>query len=195
MLRNSWVRFASWIYRCWRDPLKRLALLAAVVTLGCLGVLAGPPFFSTAAAPQRWPLFPTLEVETVTDAEDLRLTLGDAPSQDREALRIKVKIDFAFIAAYGTLLVALGLLLAREGGWKRVAGVAAALSALAAGVFDVLENLAILDILDVSIASTTETMMAAIRQPSRTKWLLLAGCAACLLPLLLRSQKFRRKDI
>ena len=195
MLRNFWVELTAWIYRCWRDPLKRLALVAALVMLGCLGVLAGPPFFSTSSVPQRWPSSPTLEVESVTDAEDLRLTLGDAPSQDREAMRIKVHIDFAFIAAYGTSLVSLGFLLARKGGWKRFPGVLASLLALAGCVFDVLENLAILDILDVAIASTTEMMMAAIRQPSRIKWLLLAGCAACLLPLLFRSQKFKRSDI
>jgi hypothetical protein len=190
MLLNSWAKFVSWIYRCWRDPVKRLALLAAVLTLGCLAILAGPPFFSTASVPERWPSSPALEVESVTGTEDLRLTLGDAPSQDRETMRLKTEIDFAFIAAYVTLLVSMGLLLAREGGWKRVAGVTAAILALAAGVFDVLENLAILDILDVRVASTTETMMAAIRQPSRTKWLLLAVCAACLLPYLLN---FRQK--
>src|SRR3954463_16093384 len=158
MLRNFWVKFVRWIYRCWRDPVKRLALVAAFLTLGCFGLLEGPPFFSTASIPQRWAIDPGLEVQTVTNTEDLRLTLGDAPSQDRETMRIKVKIDFAFIAAYVTLLVALGIVLARGGGWRRVAGVAAAIFALAAAVFDVLENLAILDILDVPIAATTETM-------------------------------------
>ncbi len=104
-------------------------------------------------------------------------------------MRIKVKIDFAFIISYVALLVSFGMLLARRGSWRRVAGVAAAIFALAVGVFDVLENLAILDILDIPIASTTETMMAAIRQPSRTKWLMLAACAACLLPLLQKSKR------
>src|SRR4051812_45790715 len=149
MLLDSWANSVRWLYRCWRDPVKRLALRAAFLTLGCFGLLAGPPFFSTASVPQRWSIDPGLEVQTVTDAEDLRLTLGDAPSQDRETMRIKVKIDFAFIASYVTLLVALGIVLARGGGWRRVAGVIAAIFALAVGVFDVLENLAILDILDV----------------------------------------------
>lgn len=117
----------------------------------------------------------------MTSAEDLRLTLGDAPSQDRETMRLKVKIDFAFIASYATLLVALGLIAARSGGWRRFVGVAAALCAVAAGVFDVLENLAILDVLDVRIAATTDTMLAAIREPSRTKWSLAVLCAVLLL--------------
>jgi hypothetical protein len=181
MLLNSWANFTHWIWRCWRDPLQRLALLAALACGGCLSILAGPPYFSTASVPVRWTFDPGLEVQTVTDIEDLRRTLGDAPSQDRETMRLKVKIDFAFIAAYGTLLVALSLIAARSGGWRRLIGVAAALCAVAAGVFDVLENLAILDILDVPIPATTETMLAAIRQPSAAKWSLVALCAVLLL--------------
>ncbi len=189
MLRNSWVNFTRWLYRCWRDPVKRLALLAAFATLACFGILVGPPYFSTASVPQRWTIDPGMEVQTIRDTEDLRLTLGDAPSQDRETMRVKVKIDFAFIAAYVALLVALGVVLARQGGWKRFAGVAVAICGLAAGVFDVLENLAILDILDVRIAETTETMLAAIREPSQIKWSLAAVCAVLLLSLFIRKPK------
>jgi len=76
-------------------------------------------------------------------------------------MRVKIRIDFAFIAAYVTLLVALGVVHARAGSWRRFAGVAVAICALAVGVFDVLENLAILDVLDVPIASTTGTLLAA----------------------------------
>ncbi len=130
MLPNFWVNFTRWIWRCWRDPLRRLALIAALACAACLGILAGPPYFSTASVPQRWRLDPGLEVQTVTDTEDLRLTLGDAPSQDRETMRLKLKVEFGFIAAYGTLLVALGLIAARSGGWRRFVGVAAALCAV-----------------------------------------------------------------
>jgi hypothetical protein len=168
------------VWRRWRDPLERLALLAALACVACIGLLAGPPYFSTASVAQRWN-DPVLEVETVADVEDLRLTLGDVPSQDRETMRLKTKIDFAFIASYGTLLVALGLLVARSGGWRRFAGVAAALCALAASVFDVLENLAIFDVLDVPISATTNTLLTAIRQPSQVKWTLLAICGVLLL--------------
>jgi hypothetical protein len=181
MLRSYWVSFTRWLYWCWRDPVKRLALVAAFVCVACVGVMAGPPYFSTASAPQRWTFDPGMEVETIRDVEDLRLTLGEAPSQDRETMRVKVEIDFAFIAAYVTLLIALGVVLARMGGWRRMAGVVASICGLAAGVFDVLENLAILDILDVRIAATTETMLAAIRQPSGIKWSLLAVCVVLLL--------------
>ena len=180
MLRNYWVRSASWVYRCWRDPVKRLALLAAAATLASFVLTAGPPYFSNASLPQRWG-GPILEVQTVSDVEDLRLTLGDAPSQDRETMRIKTQIDFAFIASYVTLFVSLGMVVARRGRWWRAVGVALAICALAAGVFDVLENFAILDILDVRIAMTTESMLAEIRRPSTIKWSLIAVCASLLL--------------
>jgi hypothetical protein len=181
MLRKFWVRAASSIYRCWRDPVKRVALIAGAGMLTCLALMAGPPYFSTASVPQRWRLSPVLEVETVSDFEDLRLTLNDTPSQDRETMRIKTKIDFAFIASYVAFLVANGVLIARAGGWRRAAGVILAICALAAGVFDVLENFAILDILDVRIATTTATMLADIRRPSTAKWSLVLVCLVLLL--------------
>jgi dolichyl-phosphate-mannose--protein O-mannosyl transferase len=78
------------------------------------------------------------------------------------------------------LLVLLGVGMARRGGWRRVAGVLAAMCALAAGVFDVFENFAILDILDMKIAETSEAMLAAIRGPSTAKWSLAAVSAALL---------------
>jgi hypothetical protein len=133
-----------------------------------------------------------IEVETVANREDLRLVLDDAPSQDRETMRLKVRVDFAFVAAYVTLLVALGLVHARAGGWRQFAGVALALCGLGVGVFDVLENLAILDILDVPISSTSDTMLAAIREPSRIKWSLVALCSALLLG---RYEPFTRNTV
>lgn len=180
MLLKYWVNAARWLYRVWRDPLKRLALVAAAACISCVVLLWSEPHFSTASAPQRFS-DPILEVETVRDVEDLRLTLGDAPSVDRETMRLKTKIDFALIASYGAFLVAMGLLLARRGGWRRIAGVALAICAIVAAVFDVLENLAILAMLDVRIAATTETMLAGIRYPSTVKWSLIAVCAILLL--------------
>ncbi len=193
MRRKSWVSFTRWVWHCWRDPLRRLALVAAVASAVCLGLLAGPPYFSTASVPQRWTFDPGLEVQTVTDAEDLRLTLGDAPSQDRETMRLKTKIDFAFIAAYGTLLVALGLNAARFGGWRRLVGVLAALCAVGVGVLDALENLAILAVLDVPVAATTTAMLDAIRQPSAAKWSLAAVYGVLL--LLSHYESFTRSSV
>ena len=122
-----------------------------------------------------------LEVEFLRDVEDLRLTLGDAPSLDRETMRLKTHIDFAFIASYVAFLGSLGLLLARRGGWRRWTGIGAILCATGAGVFDVLENRAILAIIETKIAATTPAMLDAIRQPSTVKWSLAALCVALLL--------------
>jgi hypothetical protein len=178
--KRAWVSSTRWIYHVWRAPLKRLALIAAVACICCFILLRSEPKFSNASAPQRFS-DAVLEIETVRDVEDLRLTLGDVPSADRETMRLKTKIDFAFIVSYGALFVALGILLSRRGGWRRIAGVALGIGAIAAAVFDVLENLAILAILDVPIALTTETMLSAIRNPSTVKWSLIAICAVLLL--------------
>jgi hypothetical protein len=180
MLRNSWARFLRFAERCRRDPVKRVAVIAGMLLVTCWLLLLGPPDFSTASAPQRWP-DPHLEVQTVRDVEDLRLTLNDAPSQDRETMRVKLRIDYAFIACYVTLLASLGVIGSRKGGWQRMAGVVAAITAIAAGVFDVLENLAISDVLDVKIAATTEVMLAAIRRPAAAKWSLVAVSVALVL--------------
>jgi hypothetical protein len=179
-LVKCWRGLSRFIYGCWTDPLKRLALIAGLLTVACWLLLIGPPDFSTASVPQRWS-DPQLEVQTVRDVEDLRLTLGDAPSQDRETMRIKLRVDYAFIASYVLLLISLGTIGARSGGWRRITGVAAAITGLAAGVFDVLENLATVDILDVKIAATTEQMLAAIRQPAAIKWSLVALSVALVL--------------
>jgi hypothetical protein len=180
------------LYRCWRDPVKRLALLAATATLACFVLTSGPPYFSNASVPQRWG-GPIMEIQTVHDVEDLRLTLGEAPSQDREVMRVKTKIDFGFIASYVALLVSLGVLTARSGGWRRLTGVVLALCGLAAGVFDVRENLAILDILDVRIAMTSNAMLADITRPSTIKWSLIAVCAVLL--LLSHYESFTRSSV
>lgn len=179
MLLSFWVNSTAWLARTWRDPLRRIALVAAVASAVCLLLLWGPPHFTNAAAPQRFSNV-LLEVQTLVDLEDLRLTLGDFPSLDRETARLKLWLDFAFIAAYAILLSALAALLARAGGWKRRAGALAALCAAAAAAFDVQENRAILAILDIRIADTTEAMLASIRRASTLKWLSLAICTLLL---------------
>jgi len=179
-VKRAWVNSTRWLFRVWRAPLKRLALIAVVACVSCFILLRSEPKFSNASTPQRFS-DPVLEVETIRDVEDLRLTLGDAPSADRETMRIKTKIDFAFIAAYSAFFVAMGILLARHGGWRRSAGVVLAICGIVAAVFDVLKNLAILAILDVRIALTTDTALAAIRNPSTVKWSLIAICAVLLL--------------
>ena len=74
---------------------------------------------------------------------DVDAILGEAPSPDREAMRIKQYLDFGFIACYGCLyLVLAGCSRERI---RRYAGSrvlpAAALAGVAAAAFDIIENL------------------------------------------------------
>jgi hypothetical protein len=110
-----------------------------------------------------------LAMEVVRNLAEVDAVLSEAPSPDREAMRIKQYVDFAFIGAYSALLVLMGVLLIPEG---RAMAIAAAILGLATAVFDVIENLAILRVVDTSLDRTTQSMIDAIRYPSLMKWTL-----------------------
>ena len=76
---------------------------------------------------------PQLSLQFVRNLEDVDAILGDAPSPDREVMRIKQYIDFAFIASYASLFIALSLRGWQAGGWRRTVGIAAMLVGLAIG--------------------------------------------------------------
>jgi len=186
--RRSPASLPGLIYRAWRDPLRRFALIAATLTLSFLVLLAGPPYFSTASQPQTVS-DPVLALELVRDIEEVRLILSDVPSQDRETMRIKTYIDYGFIASYSGLSIALALLLARRRGWRVAAAIIGGVCGVAAGVFDVFENRAILRILDVALRDTTPTMLNAIRGPSLAKWMLAAVAVVVLAASFIRVKK------
>jgi hypothetical protein len=121
-----------------------------------------------------------LALQFARDVQDIDWILGDAPSPDREVMRVKQYADFAFITCYTGLFLALAALVIRKGGWRLVTGIAAGICGLAAGIFDVLENRAILNLLDVPLRATTPAMIQAIRGPSTAKWIL-AGVTVVLL--------------
>jgi hypothetical protein len=121
-----------------------------------------------------------LALQFARDVQDVDWILGDAPSPDREVMRVKQYVDFGFIACYTGLFLALAALAIRKGGWRQAIGIAAGICGLAAGVFDVLENRAILNLLDVPLRATTPAMIQAIRGPSTAKWIL-AGVTVVLL--------------
>ncbi len=98
--------------------------------------------------------------------------LGDAPSPDREAMRIKQYVDFAFIASYAALYIALAMMFRVRLGWI------AAICGVLAAAFDVVENFAILRVLDVPLHATTQRMIDAIRFPSLAKWTLAFAASA-----------------
>jgi hypothetical protein len=163
----------------WVNSLERLTALLAMLTVAALVLLLGRPSFTNASRPPRFG-DPVLALQFARDVRDVDWILGEAPSPDREVMRVKQYVDFAFITCYAALCAALGALAARQGGWRQVTGIAAGVCGLATGVFDVLENRAILHLLDVPLRATTPAMIQAIREPSTAKWIL-AGVTVVLL--------------
>jgi hypothetical protein len=163
----------------WANPLNRLTLLFALLTLAAFALLLGRPSFTNASRPPRFG-DPMLALQFARDVQDVDWILGDAPSADREVMRVKQYVDFGFITCYVALCVALGAVAARKGAWRRITGIAAGVCCAAAGACDVLENRAILRLLDVPLRATTPAMIQAIRGPSAAKWTL-AGVTVVLL--------------
>lgn len=143
-------------------------------------LLAGKPYFTNASRPPRGIADPVIALQFARSVQDVDDILSDAPSLDREVMRIKQYIDFAFIASYAALFVTLSILLIREPGWLRATGIASLITACATAAFDVLENFAILRILDLPLRATTPSMVAAIRSSSFAKWTLASVTLALL---------------
>jgi hypothetical protein len=163
----------------WVNPHYRLAILLGMMTVASFILLLSRPSFTNASKPPRFG-DPMLALQFARDVQDIDWILGDAPSPDREVMRVKQIVDFGFIACYTALFLALSSLAIRKGGWRQVTGVAAGICGVATGVFDVLENRAVLNILDVPLRATTPAMIQAIRGPSTAKWIL-AGVTVVLL--------------
>lgn len=162
----------------WVNSQHRVVILLAMLTVAAFILLLGQPYFTNASKPRFGD--PMLAIQFARDVQDIDWILGDAPSPDREVMRVKQYVDFGFIACYTGLFLALSALAVRKGGWRQVTGIAAGICGLAAGMFDVLENRAILNLLDVPLRATTPAMIQAIRGPSTAKWIL-AGVTVVLL--------------
>ena len=171
----------------WVNSPSRLAILLAMLTAAALILLMGRPSFTNASQPRFGD--PMLALQLARDVQDVDWILGDAPSPDREVMRVKQYVDFAFITCYAALCAALGAATARKGGWRRVAGIVAGICGVSAAVFDVLENRAILKLLDVPLRATTPAMIEAIRVPSLAKWILAGVTVAPLAVSLIRIPK------
>ena len=160
-----------------------------MLCLAAIATMMAKPYFTNASRPLRGIIDPQVALQMARNVNEVDAVLGDAPSPDREVMRIKQYVDFGFIAFYGGLFVALGLL---AGGSL---GFAAALAGVAAAVFDVLENLAILRILDVPLAATTQGMIDAIRRPSYAKWTLAFVALALLSRFFLAGPGWLRRTV
>jgi hypothetical protein len=163
-------------------------VLLAMLSVAALLLLLGRPSFTNASRPPRFG-DPMLALQFARDVQDVDWILGDAPSPDREVMRVKQYVDFAFIACYTGLFLALTALAIRKGGWRQIVGIGAAICGLTAGIFDVLENRAVLLLLDVPLRATTPAMIQAIRGPSTAKWMLAGVTVVLLSAALIRSPK------
>jgi len=158
-----------------------------MLTVATFALLMGRPSFTNASKPRFGN--PMLALQFARDVQDIDWILGDAPSPDREVMRVKQYADFAFIASYTGLALALAALASRKGGWRRAVGIAAAICGVSAGVFDILENRAILKLLDVPLRATTPAMIEAIRVPSTAKWVLASVTVVLLSVSLIKTSK------
>jgi hypothetical protein len=168
--------------------LRRLAGALAILSLVLVILLRGKPYFTNASRPPRGIPDSEVAIQVARSLAEIDDILGNAPSPDREAMRFKQYIDFAFTGAYTALFLTLALMLMREGGWGRLAGVAAMVCAVATGVFNVLQDLAILSILDIPLDALPSAAINAIRSAAAAKWALAAVTEAFLSGLFLKQR-------
>jgi hypothetical protein len=172
-----------------RPKIDRVAAGFAVLALVMLALLAGKPSFTNASRPPRGISDSGIALQVAQSLGDVDLILGEAPSPDREVMRIKQYIDFGFMLALTGLFLTLALMLMRQGGWGQLVGLAAMICGVATGVFGLIEQRAILRILDISLVQTTPAMINSIRSAGAATW----GLAA--FTWLLLSSLFRRSAV
>lgn len=136
-----------------------------------LVVLAGRPSFTNASLPVRGVADPVVALQMAGNADEVEAILGDAPSADREVMRVKQYVDFALIAGYLALalVIATALIPTRHRRLALVMGGVAVLAALA----DVLENVATLRVVNLTLGQLTPVTLDALRLAGITKWNLL----------------------
>ena len=162
------------------------------LALACIAALVihnGKPEFSNASRPERGISNSVIGLQMARNVEEVDDVLGEAPSPDREAMRIKQYVDFGFIAAYAALYIALARMFGSRLAWI------AAICGVAAAVFDVVENFAILRILDIPLQATTQGMIDAIRHPSLAKWTLAFAASAMFGALFWMSRRWAMRAI
>ena len=150
---------------------QRIARALAAWCLVFLVVLAGRPSFTNASLPVRGVADPVVALQMARDAADVEAIMGDAPSADREVMRVKQYVDFALIAGYLALaLVIAGALVGTR--HRRLALVIGGVAVLAA-LADVLENLGTLRVVNLTLGQLKPVTLDALHLASITKWNLL----------------------
>ncbi len=157
-----------------------------MLNLAMIAVISGRPSFSNASRAVRGISNPILAMEVVRNVGEVDAILSDAPSPDREVMRVKQYGDFGFIGAYSALYVLMAMLLAGQG---RIAAISAAVLGVVAAICDVVENVGILRIVDVDLSHTTQAMIDAVRYPSLAKWALASIALGMLGVLAMRTRR------
>lgn len=156
-----------------------------------LVVLAGRPSFTNASVPVRGVADPVVALQMARDSADVEAIMGDAPSADREVMRVKQYVDFELIAGYLALALVIAAALARTQ-HRRIALLIGSIAVLAA-IADVLENIATLRVVNLSLARLTPVTLDALRLASITKWNLLLSANTLLATItVMRKQWYLR---
>lgn len=166
---------------------ERLAQILAVLCLVIVAVMAGKPSFTNASQPVRGIADPGIALQTARGIDEIDAILSDTPSADREVMRIKQYIDFAFIATYAIMSLVMAWALRKRQRWVAL-GVSAL--TLAAAVFDAAENLAILRLIPLPLSETTGDAINAIRTPGIVKWSLVSGAVVLVSIFFLQSRRW-----
>jgi hypothetical protein len=159
-------------------------------------VLNGKPAFTSASKPPRGITNPVVALQMARNVDEVDAVLSDAPSADREAMRIKQYLDFGFIPCYAALYVAMARIFggSRQDRPPHLATFAA-VCGVVAGIADVFENIGILRVVNTPLALTTQAMVDAIRFPSLVKWTLVWTATAIFARLFLRGAGWLRRSI
>jgi hypothetical protein len=165
---------------------QRIAWALGAWCIVFLVVLAGRPSFSNASLPVRGVADPVVALQMARSADDVEAVLGEAPSPDREVMRVKQYVDFGLIAGY----FGLGLVIAaalRRSGRGRVAWLLVIVAILAA-FHDVGENLITLRVVNLSLGQINAPMLDQLRLISIGKWVFLAAASVVLAAVTVRQR-------
>ena len=151
-----------------------------------LVVLAGRPSFTNASLPVRGVADPVVALQMARSADDVEAVLGEAPSPDREVMRVKQYVDFGLIAGYLGLALVIGVAL-RRSGRGRIAWLLA-IVAILAGFYDVRENLITLRVVNLDLSQINTGMLDQLRLISMGKWVFLAAASIDLAAVTVRQR-------
>jgi hypothetical protein len=154
----------------WRKQENVLQFLA-VACLVMMALLGGRPSFTNASKPPRGMTIVPIALEQARSVEDIDAILGDAPSPDREVMRIKVLLGWPLILICVAIAgIASNILMRRN----RAAILLWPLGLIVA-VLATLESRALVQLINSPLSQTTPHMLDGIRLLSTGKWI--AGAA------------------